>query len=365
MHTTRSWRALVAAAVAVVAIAAVGCGDDGAGASGGEKTVTLGISTTAPGGNMLQLPIAQAQQYFKQEGLTVEPVFLGTSGAVLQALASGKVDLGMSTPDIVLEAIDKGQQVKMVYNWTTKTVTQIGVLPDSPIHSIGDLEGKTIGVQELSSGPTQLIKAAAVDAGLDPATDLKFVAVGTGAPALDALERHRVDALVTYDTLFAAMTAGTGRSIRLISLEGVEDLFSSSFVASTDWIEENKDVVAGFGRAWAEASVFALANPEAGVRMMFEEYPKSKVGKTDAAATKAALTQYQARLKSLYGGSPPKSQKWGSYPPAAVAHWIKYAKDYKLIKSAPPADEVYTNAFVEKYNAFDTDKIRQQAKAAK
>lgn len=358
-----------AIAVAVVAVVVAGCGGgDGSAASsgggGGGTTLTLGVSGPGPGGNMLQLPIAEAQGYFKQEGITVKPVFLGTSGAVLQALASGKVDIGMSTPDVVLQAIDKGQDVEMVYNWTTKTVTQIGVLPDSPIHSVADLQGKTIGVQELTAGPIQLVKAAAANAGIDPSS-LKFVATGVGAPALDALERHRVDAFVTYDTLFAAMTAGTGKTLRLFAPQGVEDLFSSSFVASKSWVQQHQDAVAGFGRAWAKASVFALANPEAGVRMMFSVFPKSKVGKSEEAATKATLSQFHARMQSLYGGgSPPASEQWGAYPSAAVSHWISYAKDNKLITSAPSPNDVYTNSFVKQYNAFDADKIRAAAKAA-
>ncbi|OEV11263.1 ABC transporter substrate-binding protein [Streptomyces nanshensis] len=341
------------------------CGDGGAGSStaaGGDgKTVTFGVSAPAPGGNMLQLAIAQAQGYFKAEGITVKPVFLGTSGRVVQALASGKVQIGTSTPDVVLQAADKGQDVKMSYNWTTKNVTQFGVLPGSTIRSAADLKGRTVGVQDLSAGPAQLAKAAVVNAGLDPDDDVKFVAVGTGAPALDALKRHRADALITYDTLFAAMTAGSGEKLRFFQPDGVEDLFSSSLVASAGWLKDNPDVAGGFGRAWAKASVYADANPEAGVRMMFAKYPNSKVGSSEKAATKAALGQFEAREKSLKGGTPPAREKWGAYPKSAVEHWITYAKDYKLIENGIEPGSVYTNEFVGKYNDFDTGKIKKSA----
>lgn len=362
--TPRKTRRLPLALVAVLSIAAAGCGSAkaGGGASGGSgATVTFGVSAPSPGGNMLQLGIAQAKGYFKAEGITVRPVFLGTSGKVVQALAAGKVQVGTSTPDLVLEAAERGQDATMFYNWTSKNVTRFGVLPDGPIHSVADLKGRTVGVQALSAGPAQLAKASAVNAGLDPNRDLKFVAVGTGASALDALERHRVDALITYDTLFAAMTTGTGTTLRYFPPDGVQDLFSSSLVASNGWLKAHPKVAAGFGRAWAKASVYAEANPKAGIKMMFTLYPNSKVGTSEQAATTAALAQFRAREQSLYGGSPPATRQWGAYPAAAVAHWIQYAKDHKLIHTALTPDTVYTNRFVAQYNAFDTAQIKKDA----
>jgi NitT/TauT family transport system substrate-binding protein len=361
-RTSKTFLRVCLAALAALPFTAVQACAGGDASSGDGKTITFGVSAPAPGGNMLQLGIAQTKSYFSAEGITVKPVFLGTGGAVVQALASGKVQIGTSTPDLVLQAIDRGQDVTMFYNWTTKNVTQFGVLPDSPVRSVADLKGKTVGVQELSAGPAQLAKAAAVNAGLDPAGDLKFIAVGTGAPALDALVRHRVDALVTYDTLFAAMTNGTGQALRFFPPDGVGDLFASSLVASNGWLKDHPAAAAGFGRAWAKASVYADTNPQDGIKMMFAAFPSSKVGAGDQAATKAALAQFKARQQSLYGGGkPPATQQWGAYPPAAVQHWITYAKQQKLTRSELAPDKVYTNEFVGKFNAFDANAIKKAA----
>lgn len=363
MSTTRTSRSVLAALACLLLTALAAC--NSAGPSGGDgKTITLGISATAPGGNMLQLGIAQAKNYFKDEGITVEPVFLGTGGKVVQALASGKVQIGMSTPDLVLQAADKGQDVRMFYNWTFRNVSQFGVLPDSDIRDVADLKGKTVGVQDLSAGPAQLAKAAAKNAGLDPNTDVKWIAVGVGAPALDALQRHRVDALTTYDTLFAAMTSGTGKELRFFEPDGVTDMFASSFVASSAWLADHKDAAAGFGRAWAKASVYANENPEDGVRMMFEKYPNSKVGADTDKATKAALSQFDARQHSLYeDGKPPATQTWGEYPAEGVDKWVTYAKDYGLTRQKLDPKSVYTNEFVAQFNDFDSAKVKQDAAA--
>jgi NitT/TauT family transport system substrate-binding protein len=361
VSTNRTSRSVLAV-LACLLLAALGACNS-AGPSGGDgKNITLGISATAPGGNTLQLGIAEVKNYFKDEGITVKPVFLGTGGKVVQALASGEVQIGMSTPDLVLQATDKGQDVKMFYNWTFRNVSQFGVLPDSDVRSVANLKGRTVGVQDLSAGPAQLAKAAATNAGLDPDTDIKWVAVGVGAPALDALQRHRVDALTTYDTLFAAMTSGTGKELRYFQPDGVADMFASSFVASGAWLKEHKDAAAGFGRAWAKASVYANENPEDGIRMMFDKYPNSKVGADTQAATKAARSQFDARQQSLYeDGKPPETQVWGEYPADAVEKWVTYAKDYGLTKEKLDPKSVYTNEFVKQFNDFDAGKIKQAA----
>src|SRR5690606_39299545 len=122
-------------------------------------------SASARGSKMLHRADAQAQGYFEEEGITVRPVFLGAGGKVVQALASDKVQIGTATRELVLQATEKGQDIRMFYNWTFTNVTQFAVLPDSPVKSIADLKGKTVGVQDLSSGPTQVAKAAAVQAG--------------------------------------------------------------------------------------------------------------------------------------------------------------------------------------------------------
>lgn len=346
---------------------ATSCGSaDGGGGSGGSSTLTVGISAPGPGGNMLQLGIAQTEKYFADEGLTVKAIYLGTSGKVLQALATGKIDLGLSTPDLLIQAAERGQDARMIYNWTTKNVSRFGVLPGSDIRRVADLKGKTVGVADLSSGPAQMARASIQSAGLDPDKDVKFVAVGTGAPALDALTRGRIDTLIAYDTLFAGMTTNAGTRLRYIKPQGVDDLFSSSFVTSDSWAKAHQREVEGFGRAWAKATVYSFANPKAGVRMMFETDPKSKVGSSEAAATKSAMAQYNARLSTLYGGKAPTSvSNWGSYPQSAVKHWLTYSKSTGLSKGTADPSDLYTNRYVKAYNAFDPEDVRADAKKAK
>src|SRR5690606_36354085 len=162
------------------------------------------------------------------------------------------------------------------YNWNVRPVAKFGLLPDSPIQRVADFAGRTIGVQDLSSGPTQLATASLRQAGLDPDNDVTFVAVGTGSSALVALPRGRADALMLYDSLYAAIETSAEVELRYLAAEGIEDLFATTIVAPREFVEENPDIVAGFGRAWAKADVWAQTNPEAAIQIMWQLYPNSK-----------------------------------------------------------------------------------------
>ncbi|MEV4628186.1 ABC transporter substrate-binding protein [Micromonospora sp. NPDC049523] len=360
----RRFRVVGIAALASALVATVaGCGGAGATTADGKplNTITFGISTPTMTANFVALAVGKEKGFFADEGVEVDDIFLKDSGTVLQSMASGKVDIGTPTPDVAFAAMDLGQDVKLMYNWTRRPVAAFTVLQDSPIKTVADLAGKTIGVQSRSAGTTTLAKASLKQAGIDVSQD-KIVEVGLGAPALDALQRGRVDTVVQYDAQSSAQIS-SGAKIRLINPEGVEDLFATTFVASSAFMKSNSAAVKGFGKAWTEASVWALANPEAAIQMMWKRYPASKTGDDDAAMA-GALAIFKARMDSAVNVDDVTAKKiWGQYDEAAVQHWLDFAQENGITKSKLNASDVYTNDDVAAYNDFDAATIQQAAKS--
>lgn len=349
----------------LLAATATGCGPGGgpAGAGGKGETITFGISTPTMTANFVALAVGKEEGFFAEEGLKVDDVFLKDSGTVLQAMAGGKVDIGTPTPDVAFAAIDQGQDVKLIYNWARRPVAAFSVLDSSPITAVRDLAGKKIGVQSLSAGTTTLAKASLTQAGVDVNT-VTFVEVGLGAPALDALQRGRVDSVVQYDAQSSAQISA-GAKLRLISPEGVEDLFATTFVSSSAFLTSDSTAVKGFGRAWSKASVWALANPEAAIRIMWKLYPASKTGDGDK-AMQNALAIFKARMDSAVNVDDVTTKKiWGQYDESAVQHWLDFAHQNGITKSPLKTSDVYTNADVPDYNNFDAAAIQKAAAEAR
>ncbi|WP_051581392.1 ABC transporter substrate-binding protein [Pseudonocardia acaciae] len=349
-------RRLVTAAVAV----ALGCvGLSGCGSSD-DGTITVGMAAPNMSANWVPLAVAQERGFFAAEGLRVNIEYQQTSDGVLKAMAVGRTQIGASVPEAVFPALDHSQRLTMIYNWCRKPVAMLAVQRDSKVRTIADLRGATIGAQSLAAGPVQLAKASLAQAGLDPAKDVKFVAVGTGASAQNALETGRVGALMLYDSLYSPMEQA-GAKLRYLEAKSVDDLFATTFAVDPAWLATHREQVAGFGRAFTKAQVWARANPKAAVELMWRGFPLSKVTPFRDKEMQTQLGMYTARSRSTDLANATPGQRWGEYEPSALRHWQGFTKEQGLVKKEIPLQDVYTNEFVSAYNDFDVDQVVRDA----
>jgi NitT/TauT family transport system substrate-binding protein len=364
-RSPRTTRLLAGGVAAALSLLIAGCGDDGSGSAsaGGEEVTTI---TLAPSSGMsaswAAFAVAEKQGYFEEEGLDVQLQFPGGSGDVLQSMAVGRTDLGIPTPEAILAGVEQGQDLVMTYAWTRGPVQSLAVQEESPIKGYEDLKGKTVGVSSLSSGAKILAEAIMELKGLNPAEDVTFLAVGTGVAAWDALQRSRVDALMLWDTEYAAME-NVGADLRTIRPAEVDDLFSTTLVATKEWLDENEEAMAGFGRAWAKATVWANANPQGAVRAVWEQHPETLTGDPEELLPQHVKV-FEVRNEIVTLGDPASSKEWGRYEPEAVEHWVDFALEYGVISKPIDPESIYTNEFVDEYNDFDAEGIREAAKSA-
>ena len=116
-----------------------------------------------------------------------------TGPAVLEALRSGVVDIAYSGPFPPLKAYLKDKDVVLLGSAATGG-TELMVLNDSPYHSIKDLKGKRIGVNQLGSTVDAMVRYQLLQNGINPERDVKMIP----KPPADqsaALLRGEVDAV--------------------------------------------------------------------------------------------------------------------------------------------------------------------------
>src|SRR2546427_7200585 len=212
--------------------------------------------------------------YWKAEGLDVEVTTLEGSTAGLQQLAAGNIQFATVGPEVALIAREKGVKVKSFYVVSGVTIFRVVVPRESSVQSVADLRGKTIGVSAMASGAVPVARALLASGGLDPDKDVKWIAVGTGAPAAVALNGKSVDAMALWGD-FQAGLENRGLQFREITAPFMKDLLGQVVIARDDFLAEHPAVAVAFARGLAKATLFGLSNPEAAVRLHWKMYPQS------------------------------------------------------------------------------------------
>lgn len=361
MKTIRTTAAAFTAAALIATLA--GCSTDSGNTDGSTDaltTVEFGLPTNM-GANNSPMAVAEALGYFQDEGLKVDIVVTGDSTSIVQGIDSGSLNIGSTPPEPIWQAMTKGSDLQLVYNYIRKQTGSLAVLEDSSITSLEDFEGAVIGQYSLGTSNMLLSEGILASAGLEPDVDYTHLAVGTGAAALQALKTGQVDALSLWDTEYAAFEA-QGTPLRYFTTEEVASLFSTTYFSSADFVADNPEVIEGFGRAMAKATLFTATNPEAALRIMYDEYPDTLVaGNSIDDQLKVDLVALNARIALLTAGDPQATQSWGAYDEAALTAWGTFALDAGIIDTAVDTVAAAPNTFVEAYNDFDADAVVAEA----
>src|SRR5215475_13831667 len=90
--------------------------------------------------------------FFRDEGLDVQLVYMRGSTAATQALVGGAVDYAATSFDDVLQASNRGADIKRFYSTARLPLLALAIAPNraAEINSFKDLEGRTVG--EVSRG---------------------------------------------------------------------------------------------------------------------------------------------------------------------------------------------------------------------
>src|SRR5262249_3107367 len=177
------------------------------------KTIQLAFCS-----NLLCAPpfeVTRVSGFFRDEGLDVQLVYMRGSTAATQALVGGALDYAATSFDDVLQAFNRGADIRRFCSTGHLPLLALAVAPKrvAEIKSFKDLEGRIVGIVSrgnISEAQTlYLMKAAGADgkkiqfAGLgpniyDPVRLGKVDAAGVREPALSLLVKEGARALVNF-----------------------------------------------------------------------------------------------------------------------------------------------------------------------
>jgi len=258
-----------AASVAVVAALLASAARRAAAQSPAPIRVRVGGS---PNDDMTPLVYAQRSGMFARAGLDVD-VEKGLGGAaVAAAVAGGSYDIGKSVISAILAAHERGLPFHVIAPSSIENVDQPygGLIyrRDEGVATGKDLDGKTIGLTELSSIAHIAVQAWMDQHGGDWHT-VKFVEVPAPAMA-DAVERGRVIAgEANYPIMGEALASGR---FKIIPIYGAiaPRFIGGVFYTTTAYSKSHPEAIRTFVRVYYEAARYTNAHHAATVQMMSE-----------------------------------------------------------------------------------------------
>jgi NitT/TauT family transport system substrate-binding protein len=263
----------------------------------------------APGGGSVLTFLAQGQKLFEKEGVEVELIQFASSSDGLNALNSGKIDVGISFGTAgPLTFMSKGSDFSIIGGQLSGGHPVLA-LPGKArkIKSIQDFRGKIVATPRIYTADI-VWRGALKRAGIDPNKDLTIIELKNPSAVLEAVKSGKVDVGIGASSiLMKAKESG-------VSIIGwSNDFFPQHpccrIVAKGRAVKENPAVYRSFLRAVLQAEKLKTEKPELAVAVnkrylnlddaMAREFTLEPHQMTHADPNRKGVTQMWHDMKSI------------------------------------------------------------------
>ena len=219
--------------------------------------------------NICFAPMDVAETFLRAEGFT-DVRYVRTPGgfSAPQMIARGEVEFGSSFAGAVVYHLDAGLPITAVSGLHAGCYE---LFAREPVRSVGDLKGRRVGVQTLTSSAHLYLSIMAKHVGLDPQEDIEWVVPPSG----DAMQRFiagETDAFLGFPPEPQELRA---RRIAPVILSTVMDrpwsqYFCCMIYGNRTWVRDHPVATKRFLRAVFKAAAFCQAEPENAARRLVD-----------------------------------------------------------------------------------------------
>ena len=308
---------------------------------------------------------ASALGYDREDGLAFDMYYGEEPGTTARALCAGTCDIASLNTTVGLLGREQELPMRAVYGKARRTHRWFAVMPDSPIHALCDLRGKTIACDFPHLQP--LAEAALAEEGVPQGTYRWVPWRGSGMDTRQMIEpvrRFEIDAVFLIDWNNGDFIA-QGLQLRRVPSKVLDRIkLSSCLWVSESFLNAKKDTIAGIGRTLAKVTTFALENPEATVRLMWRHEPDTRPSASDFDwVLRRDLKIIRSRLESFCIDPNDKDRRWGAMDEHEIVMWQDLLLASGAIKRRLDPKIFYSNELVDRFNQFDANWIKEQARA--
>jgi NitT/TauT family transport system substrate-binding protein len=224
-------------------LAGLAAGATGAALPGVAEAQTVKLKIAAPFSDLFGAPYyGREAGTFARAGFDAEITTIFAGSAVIAAIASASVEIGVADMVSSAQAFNRGLPIQLLAGCALYLASEppqnfLCVAKESPIRSPRDLEGKSIGVPQLAGGTLVALRAWLSSVGVDFAK-VKLVEIPNTAAGV-AIARGTVDAGSIAEPFYTPAKA----DLRIIGrpLDGIGKAFvNTAWFTTRDWIETDR-----------------------------------------------------------------------------------------------------------------------------
>lgn len=211
-----------------------------------EKKALRVVFVSLSWNNQLPFRIAIAKGFFKEQGLSVEPIFVRGGPTAIAALVSGDVDMasvgGAQAP---IRSRAKGLDVHIIASQSN--YTNYTLLGSKEVKSLENLRGKIIGVTGAGAFSDFAIRIYLKRNNIDPDKDVTLRAIGGTAVRAVALEKGLI-AAAPFSAEDAVKLLDKGYPL-IVNLNEALRIPQSIFVSRGEFMEKYPETTKRFLKA--------------------------------------------------------------------------------------------------------------------
>ena len=222
------------------------------------QTRSLKVAYSSIGIGQSLVWVAKEAGLFKENGLDVQLIFIGSSSTVTQAVIAGDVPIAIMSGSTAVGSQLAGADPVIAAS-TKKDPAQAFLVTAKGISQPAQLKGKKLAVSRLGASSDFILRVILKKLGLVPDKDVAIVQIGSSPVRMAALANGVADGTaLTFEEMLVAKKTGFNVLLNLMDF-GVEAL-NSDVVTTRRFLRESRDTVQRFIKGMIKGVSFFAAN---------------------------------------------------------------------------------------------------------
>ncbi|WP_078409432.1 ABC transporter substrate-binding protein [Priestia abyssalis] len=285
-----------------------------------------------PNTNHTGLYVAKDKGYFEEEGLDVEIITPGETGAD-QLVASGKAEFGVSYQEGITQARVQGVPLVSIAAIIQHNTSGFASPAEKTIKSPKDFEGKTYG--GWGSPVEKAVMSSLMN--LEKADVEKVNFVNMGDTDFFTAVKRDIDFAWIYYGWTGIEAELRGEKLNMVYLTDYTDkldYYTPVLTTSEKMIDEHSDTVKAFVKATSKGYGFAIDKPEEAANILLKAVPD-----LDSDLVKKSQEWLSPRYQD-------DAARWGEQKLEVWENYASWMHDNKLLEKELDSKKAFTNDFL-------------------